>query len=409
MTHKFLALPSLIAGLKGKLYSLLMLRFVFALVLLAIVPSLAFADVLGVRAASRGEGLRLVIDLSESSKFRAFELSEPPRVVVDLPKLAWLINKLPDKVQGLAGIRYGLFRADVYRLVFDLERSAAIASANLIPGRQGQGKRLVIDLQYGAELKGQQFGTFSPLKTAPLPPTKPKEEWVVMIDAGHGGVDPGTIGVGRVREKHVNLAVAKKLKEILDSKPGYNVQLTRTKDEFLRLRERVRIGRASGADLFISIHADAHPDPSVSGASIYTLSEKGSDKEAERLAKSENAADLIGGAPLEEDNKEVASILIDLAQRETKNQSMAVADDILFALAPTQPLLRRPKRSAGFAVLKAPDVPSVLIELGFLTNKTDAQRLSRKKNQEAIASAIAAGIVRYFEGANTARSRQNRK
>jgi len=230
-----------------------------------------------------------------------------------------------------------------------------------------------------------------------------------MIDAGHGGVDPGTIGVGRVREKHVNLAVAKKLKKILDSKPGYNVLLTRTKDEFLRLRERVRIGRASRADLFISIHADAHPDPSVSGASIYTLSEKGSDKEAERLAKSENAADLLGGAPLEEDNQEVASILIDLAQRETKNQSMAVADDILFALAPTQPLLRRPKRSAGFAVLKAPDVPSVLIELGFLTNKTDAQRLSRKKNQEAIARAIAAGIVRYFEGANTARSRQNPK
>jgi N-acetylmuramoyl-L-alanine amidase len=385
-----------------------MQRFVFALVLLAIVPSLALADVLGVRAAPRGEGLRLVIDLSEPSKFRAFELSEPPRVVVDLPKLAWLTNRLPDKVQGLAGVRYGLFRANAYRLVFDLERSAAIASANLIPGQQGQGKRLVIDLEYGAKLKGQQFGTFSPLKTSP-PPPKPKKEWVVMIDAGHGGIDPGTIGVGRVREKHVNLAVAKKLKKILDSKPGYNVLLTRTKDEFLRLRERVRIGRASRADLFISIHADAHPDPSVSGASIYTLSEKGSDKEAERLAKSENAADLLGGAPLEEDNQEVASILIDLAQRETKNQSMAVADDILFALAPTQPLLRRPKRSAGFAVLKAPDVPSVLIELGFLTNKTDAQRLSRKKNQEAIARAIAAGIVRYFEGANTARSRQNPK
>ncbi|MEL0079925.1 MAG: N-acetylmuramoyl-L-alanine amidase, partial [Rhodospirillales bacterium] len=247
-----------------------MQRFVFALVLLAIVPSLALADVLGVRAAPRGEGLRLVIDLSEPSKFRAFELSEPPRVVVDLPKLAWLTNKLPDKVQGLAGVRYGLFRANVYRLVFDLERSAAIASANLIPGQQGQGKRLVIDLEYGAKLKGQQFGTFSPLKTSPPPPTKPKKEWVVMIDAGHGGVDPGTIGVGRVREKHVNLAVAKKLKKILDSKPGYNVLLTRTKDEFLRLRERVRIGRASRADLFISIHADAHPDPSVSGASIYT-------------------------------------------------------------------------------------------------------------------------------------------
>ena len=173
-----------------------------------------------------------------------------------------------------------------------------------------------------------------------------------MIDAGHGGVDPGTIGVGRVREKHVNLAVAKKLKKILDSKPGYNVLLTRTKDEFLRLRERVRIGRASRADLFISIHADAHPDPSVSGASIYTLSEKGSDKEAERLAKSENAADLLGGAPLEEDNQEVASILIDLAQRETKNQSLAVARRYLIRPSANPTLAAPPKAVCWFCGVK---------------------------------------------------------
>ncbi len=385
-----------------------MRRFLLSLAILVTLPSAGMADVLGVRSATRGDGIRLVIDLSESSVFRAFELSNPSRVVVDLPKLAWRANAVPSKGRGLAGIRHGLFRTDAYRLVFDLERVATIESAGLIPGRGSKGKRLVIDLRYGDKPKSKKFGTFEPPENPPPHPPKRTKEWVVMIDAGHGGVDPGTIGVGRVREKHVNLSVARKVKSLLDSKPGYNVQLTRTKDEFLRLRERVRLGRASGADLFVSIHADAHPDPSVSGASIYTLSEKGSDREAERLARSENAADLIGGAPLEDDNNEVASILIDLAQRETKNQSLAVADDILFALAPTQPLLRSPKRSAGFAVLKAPDVPSVLIELGFLTNRDDASRLSRKKDQEAIASAIAAGIIRYFEGANTARSRQDR-
>ena len=154
------------------------------------------------------------------------------------------------------------------------------------------------------------------------------------------------------------------------------------------------------------MHADSHPDRHVAGASLYTLSERASDREADRLARQANAADLIGGAPLNDGPKEVVGILIDLAQRETKNQSTAAADDLLFAMANTVPLLNRPKRSAGFAVLKAPDVPSVLIELGFLSNAEDAKRLNSKVGRREIAESIASGVVRYFEGANTAYTQQ---
>lgn len=239
---------------------------------------------------------------------------------------------------------------------------------------------------------------------APIPPRRPLTRTVV-IDAGHGGADPGAIGKGGVKEKHVNLAVARAIQSALEGRPGYEVVLTRDRDIFLRLRERVRRGRSAQADLFLSVHADSHPQSNVSGASLYTLSEKASDAEAARLARAENKADLIGGSALRSEPEEVYGILLDLAQRETKNQSSTAADDILFALAADQPLLNRPKRSAGFAVLKAPDVPSILIELGFLSNPADASRLGSKVGRQRIAAAIAEGVVRYFEGANRAPAR----
>lgn len=238
-------------------------------------------------------------------------------------------------------------------------------------------------------------------KGPPLPPIRPLTR-TVMIDPGHGGVDPGAIGHGGVKEKKVNLAVARAIQHALEARPGYEAVLTRDRDIFLRLRERVRRGRDAQADLFISIHADSHPDHGISGASLYTLSEKASDAEAARLARAENKADLIGGAALKTEPEEVYGILLDLAQRDAKNRSSSAADDILFALASNQPLLVRPKRSAGFAVLKAPDVPSILIELGFLSNPNDARRLGSPNGRTGIARAIAEGIVRHFEGANTA-------
>lgn len=365
----------------------------------------AGADVLGVRGAAKQGGARLVVDLSTSTKFRAFALQSPARVVVDLPKGAWRAKPSGLALAGVTKMRHGLFRPDIYRLVFDLEGSSSIAAARLFPASNGKPSRLVVDLLHGKQPVAKIYGSLRPQSRKKAAPASPKR--IVVLDAGHGGKDPGAIGVGGVVEKRVNLAIAKSLLQRLEARDGYKVVLTRSTDVFLRLRERVRRGQRAKAHLFISLHADSHPDPDVAGASLYTLSEKASDREADRLARQANAADLIGGAPLNDGPKEVVGILIDLAQRETKNQSSAAADDVLFAMANTTPLLNRPKRSAGFAVLKAPDVPSVLIELGFLSNRNDARRLNSKVGRDQIADAIAAGVVRYFEGANTAHAQQN--
>lgn len=386
-----------------------MRRVLLALAILSLWGGPAAADVLGVRAETRTNGLGIQIDLDDAPAYRAFTLANPARAVIDFGKTAWKSKGLAGAKGAVAGFRHGPFRPDVYRLVIDLKRQAHIASARLAPS--GDGSRLALDLVY-SQAPSKTFGSLEISKqtaAARLPPSRtpaaPKPVVrTIVIDAGHGGVDPGAIGVGGVVEKRIVLAVAKDVRRLLERRPGYRVKLTRQRDIFLRLRERVRRGRAADADLFISIHADSHPNPAIAGASLYTLSEKASDKEAARLAKAENRADLIGGVELDEEPSEVVDILLDLTQRETKNRSSAAADDLLFALASNQPLLSRPKRAAGFAVLKAPDVPSVLIELGFLSNRKDARRLKSREGRARIARAIAEGVVRYFDGANTARA-----
>lgn len=387
--------------------------FVAFVALLASTLSPAVAgEVQGVRVAALPGGARLVISLTEAADFTAFALARPARVVVDLPRMGWRAAALARTEDGVTGLRHGQFRPDVYRLVFDLQRPAAIKMAALTPVPNGGGERLLIDISYGEAPSRDRFSaagvraapTAARPRAAPTPPRRPATR-VVVLDAGHGGVDPGAIGVGGVVEKRVNLAVAKAVKRRLEARPGYTVVLTRNRDAFLRLRERVRRGRAAKAHLFISLHADSHPDRKVAGASLYTLSETASDKEAARLARSENKADLIGGVQIDDGPGEVFDILLDLTQRETQNLSSAAADDLLFALAANQPLLARPKRSAGFAVLKAPDVPSVLIELGFLSNAKDAKRLGSEAGRNHIAAAIADGVFRFFDGANTARAR----
>ncbi len=386
-----------------------MRRAFFSLALSVLAAAPAAADVLGVRAAAQPDGASLSIDLSEASSYRVFALENPARVVIDLPKTRWRAGELSHNGDtGVASLRHGLFRPDVYRLVFDLRGIAAVKDATLVPDAKSAGQRLIVSLAYGKTPARGPLGELVPdtrhkPEPAPTPPRRAKAR-VIVIDAGHGGVDPGAIGAGGVVEKRVNLAVAKALKRHIQARPGYEVVLTRNRDVFLQLRERIRLGRAANADLFISIHADSHPSADVSGASIYTLSETASDKEAARLAQSENRADLIGGVALVEEQPEVFGILLDLTQRETKNQSSAAADDLLFALAANQPLLQGPKRAAGFAVLKAPDVPSVLIELGFLSNRQDAARLNSDAGRDQIARSIAEGVFRYFDGANTARA-----
>jgi N-acetylmuramoyl-L-alanine amidase len=219
---------------------------------------------------------------------------------------------------------------------------------------------------------------------------------VIVIDPGHGGIDPGAVGLRRTREKDVVLAFSRALRDRLKENKNYEVVLTRDDDRFLSLKQRVDVGRRNQADLFIAVHADTVRGSSVRGATLYTLSDKASDAEAEALAQKENRADIIGGIDLATENEEVADILIELAQRETKNHSTFFARKATTQLQLITHMTGKPMRSAGFVVLKAPDVPSVLLELGYLSNKADEALLVSPKWQAGIAAAMAKAVDAYF-------------
>lgn len=235
-------------------------------------------------------------------------------------------------------------------------------------------------------------------KTKVKPVLKP----MVVIDAGHGGVDPGALGNG-VMEKNITLAVALALKKELLSTGRYRVALTRETDVYIPLRDRFKIARDDGADLFISLHADSHNDPFMRGASIYTLSETASDSEAADLANQENKSDIIAGVDLSKQSGMVTDILIDLAQRDTINQSNAFATLLVSELKGDTLMLEHSHRSAGFAVLKAPDVPSVLIEMGYISSSKDEQLLTDKQHQLRLAKAIRRAIDDFFSGQEPSR------
>ncbi|MEW5726345.1 MAG: N-acetylmuramoyl-L-alanine amidase, partial [Pseudomonadota bacterium] len=241
--------------------------------------------------------------------------------------------------------------------------------------------------------------------SAPLPAPDPMPEPrakagdgrpVVVIDPGHGGVDPGAIGVSGAYEKHITLAVARELKEQLEKTGRYKVHLTRDRDIFIRLRDRISIARQVGADLFISLHADAVQNPQIRGLSVYTLSQNASDSEAQALAEKENKADLIAGIDLSHESADVANILIDLAQRETMNRSAVFAGGLVDEMGRTTTLLGNTHRFAGFAVLKAPDVPSVLVELGYLSHAEEERSLRQAAYRQKMAKSITRSVDAYF-------------
>jgi N-acetylmuramoyl-L-alanine amidase len=240
-----------------------------------------------------------------------------------------------------------------------------------------------------------------------LPPPKPQttgdQRPVVVLDAGHGGVDPGAIGRSGIYEKEITLAMADELKKQLEATGRYQVVLTRDSDIFIRLRDRIALARAAGADLFISLHADAHSTSDLRGASVYTLSEQASDAEAAALATQENKSDVIAGVDLSHENEVVTNILIDLAQRETKNLSARFAAILVDELKADTLLLRNSHRFAGFAVLKAPDVPSVLIELGYLSSDQDEAELRSAKHRAKLGAAILRAVDGFFERQQTFR------
>lgn len=368
--------------------------------------------VLSARVGEQQDRTRFVIELSDPLELRVFTLTNPDRVVVDMPEVLWRLQN-PDRPTGMGAVkayRYGLFRPGDSRFVIDLNRPVTPAEPMVLPPEKGFGYRVVLDLFPTTDAKfaaaagwptdlrakeAQEERVASIPAPAEQAPAQSKAR-VIVIDAGHGGIDSGTIGVDGLLEKNLVLDEAERLKRVLQ-KRGYVVHLTRDTDIYIPLRERVNIARGYQADLFISLHADSNPDPSVSGASVYTLSESGSDKEAAALARKENQSDVIAGVDLSGENSPVASILIDLAQRDTMNRSSRFAETAVAQMSQATDILpREPHRAAAFVVLKAPDVPAVLIELGYLSNAHDCAQMDTVEWRDATAQAIAAAVDRNF-------------
>ena len=360
------------------------------------------------RLGQHGNHTRLVLNLSDKVDFEVFTLADPYRIVIDFPEVAWRLD--PAATQGSVGLvkgfRFGLFKPGRSRMVIDLAAPAALMNKFLLPPEGQRRYRLVLDLapidrnKYLAtagwpEAAKEEAAVVEPVVEMAAKPASSKR--VVVIDAGHGGVDPGATGVDGTFEKDLVLAVAKTLRDALEASGKYVVVMTRDSDIFLSLKARVAVARRAKADLFVSLHADSAPgSESVRGASVYTLSEKASDKEAEALARSENQADIIAGVDLSKEGDIVTSILIDLAQRETKNNAAKFAQVLIPELHRAGEVTQKSHRFAGFRVLKAPDVPSVLIELGYLSNRQDESVMTTSRWRKRMAQSIARAVDGYF-------------
>lgn len=373
----------------------------------------ATPQVTGVRVGVYPGKTRIVLDVDRSVKFNSFVLQQPYRVVLDMSEVTWSPKlRNPPKGGLITGMRFGLFKPGSSRVVLDSKGPVRIAKAFVIPpSGKNRSYRMVVDIaktSRQAFLMSYKRPVRKPVATAtarpapvPVPlkrkPARPDAKKVIVIDPGHGGVDPGAMSRSGVWEKHIVLAFARELRQSLQASGKFKVRLTRDRDVFIRLRDRIALARRAGADLFISVHADSIGNSKVRGTSVYTLSERASDKEAGALARKENKSDLIAGVDLDDQSNDVVNILIDLAQRETMNESAVFARKLVDELGKTRKLLRNTHRFAGFAVLKAPDIPSVLVELGYLSNRTDERMLRDPRKRKRMAAAMSTAVERYFQ------------
>lgn len=411
-----------------------------------------------IRFGHHPEKVRMVLDMDKLSDYKVFALNSPPRIVIDMPARDWNVDKVAKaQVPSIKDVRHGYPQSDVSRIVIDLKEPGGLRTAFKLPADGGKPARLVVDFSFMtdaefAAVKTKTFGSFvpskSPAKTAkktepvkkavkkvvkaapkkapkvvtsapkkavtntakaPTPHKKPQDKPkakvaakkpLVVIDPGHGGVDPGAIGANGVFEKHIALSAAKELKRQLLATGRYRVKMTRERDVYLRLYQRVAFARKHEADLFISLHADSIRKSNIRGASVYTLSEKASDSQTAALAARENRSDLIAGVDLTHEDKDVASILVDLVMRDTMNQSIFLANTLVDTMSLGHiKVLDNPHRYAGFAVLKAPDIPSVLVEMGFMSNRKEADMLSKPAHRKKIVRSLVRGIETYFDKA----------
>ena len=391
---------------------------ILAVLFLASGYQLPAADAAGlpVATAARLAGdenrTRFVADLTAPVGYTVYVMANPYRVIIDLPQVSFSLPAgAGDDTRGLVSrYRFGPVDEAHSRIVLDIDGPVLIDRATLLKPKDGQPARIVVDLvktskeAFDATLAAENdtdTADAAPLDVPPAAssdqlPSAEREHKLVVIDPGHGGIDPGAIGVGNVREKDVVLAFGLKLKKVLEASGNIDVVMTRSDDTFLTLRDRVKVARDKGADLFIAIHADTVRGGDARGATIYTLSEKASDAEAEALAHKENRADIIAGIDLEAENQEVTDILIDLAQRESKTHSLVFAKKAVAEMSPVTAFTGKPMRSAGFMVLKAADVPSVLIELGFLSSRQDEVQLTSPEWQQKVAGAMGRAVENYF-------------
>lgn len=376
---------------------------------LAAPAALAAADEVvvanGARVGGDSDRTRFILDVADEVDFSTFVLPNPRRVIIDMAHVEFDLPVGSGREGGglVSAWRYGQFAAGQARIVLDVDEPVAVENALYLPPVADQPGRLVVDLvatsdeDFAAAVersRGRSAGA-EPKLAEPSQPVQGHKP-VVVLDPGHGGVDPGAIGSGGVYEKDVVLAFAEKLRADLESRGEVEVRMTREDDRFLSLRQRVDVARGYGADLFVSIHADSAPQDYVRGATVYTLSERASDAQAAAIAARENRSDALAGIEADEATDEVTDILIDLARRETKVFSHHFAEDVIEHLGTAVQMHKNPHRSARFRVLKAHDIPSVLIELGYLSNKHDEQLLTDPDWRDRASTALSGAVTRFF-------------
>jgi N-acetylmuramoyl-L-alanine amidase len=366
------------------------------------------------RLAGDAKQTRFILDLDKPIQFRAFALADPYRVVVDIPQVSFKLAPGTGAAgRGLVkAFRYGLVMPGGSRIVFDLTGPAKIANSHVLEAANGQPPRLVLELEgvdrtafvqsLAPENRPELRPAIAEANAAVVPPDAkpvqpPDARPLIVIDPGHGGIDNGTQAGGEM-EKNLVLGFGLALRDRIEKSGKYRVVMTRDDDTFIPLNDRVKVARNQSAALFVSIHADALPrrEGDAQGATIYTLSDKASDAEAERLAEAENKSDAIGGVNLTDEPTEVADILIDLAQRETRTFSNRFARLLMGEMKNTARMHKHPLKSAGFRVLKAPDVPSVLVELGYVSNKGDLEHLVSANWRTRTVGSMAQAIDAFF-------------
>jgi N-acetylmuramoyl-L-alanine amidase len=385
--------------------------FFLALCALIALPSGA-AEVAAVRMWSGSEATRVVVELTGTARYKVFSLDNPRRVVLDVVG-APATNKLrlPAPEGVIANMRVGTQPGRTTRLVFEVKEAVRPRVIEAEPAGQ-QGHRLIIDFGgTGGALASTDSPNSSPTISSDAPAARPLEpvraqhaptgserDIVIAVDPGHGGVDPGALGPSGTREKDVVLQISKALVDRINAEPGMKAMLTRDGDYFISLRERITRARRAKADMFVSVHADSIGNPTVSGSSIYVLSERGATSEAARwLAERENAADLKGGVSLDDKDRTLANVLLDLSQTASITQSMAAAERVLRSLDRIGEVRKPRVQQAGFVVLKSPDIPSMLVETAYISNRGDEKKLRQPEYQARLANAIFSGVRDYFD------------